>query len=189
MFFDDFFLFNWIARTGEGLSIAALLYGAYLALMETEPFCSLFGKNSAAPFSLSPKEVRLIEGLPRCASDTLSQLGNAQVDMQHQVLADTTNNLRDAILSGRSSDEISALLETLIRDLGQHFQDEEATLAATAHPATENHAQQHRQLLNGASSRLGQFRAGTLGIGELFKYLSCDVFAKHMLGADRELVP
>lgn len=80
------------------------------------------------------------------------------------------------------------MLETLIRDLDQHFKDEEATLAAVAHPATESHAHQHRQLLSGASSRLGQFRSGTLGIGELFQYLSGDVFAKHMLEADRDLV-
>lgn len=173
--------------TGQCVFIIALLYGAYLALMETEPFCSLLGKKSAVPLPLSPKEVRLIEGLPRCASDTLKQLSNTLVDMQHQDLADTTDNLRDAILCRRSSDEIGAMLETLVRDLDQHFKDEEATLAAAAHPAAENHAQQHRQLLNGASSRLGQFRAGTLGIGELFQYLSCDVFAKHMLGADREL--
>ena len=110
------------------------------------------------------------------------------MDMQHHGLADTTNSLRDAILSRRSSDEIVTILETLIRDLDQHFRDEEATLVEVAHPATKNHAQQHRQLLNGASSRLGQFRAGALGIGKLFQYLSDDVFTKHMLGADREFV-
>ena len=42
----------WMA--GEFLSIVAFLAGAYLALMETEPFTSLFGSKPATPAPVSP---------------------------------------------------------------------------------------------------------------------------------------
>ncbi len=177
---------DWIYVTGQVLSIAALFCGACLVLMGMEPFSSWFRGKSAASLSLSPKEVRLIESFPRCAFDALPQSGNSLLDMQHHGLIDTTNKLRDAILTRRTGDEVSALIDTLIRDTQQHFQDEEATLTVTGHPISERHCGQHRQLLNDVASRLGQYREGTLGIGELFQYLNCEVLTEHFLGADQE---
>ena len=42
-------LLDLVVAAGEVLSIFGMLYGAYLALMETEPFLSLFGKKPARP--------------------------------------------------------------------------------------------------------------------------------------------
>ena len=35
---------------------------------------------------------------------------------------------------------------------------------------------------------LGQFRAGTLGIGELFRFFADNVLARYTLSADREFI-
>ena len=171
---------------GEGLSLAALLYGAYLALMETKPFLNLFGKKSAAPLPLIPKDLRLIDSFAKHGSNNHLLSGNGAIDTQHQGLFNDINHLRTAILSGQSVDEVGATIDTLIRDVGQHFQDEEAMLEAANYPGTARHAARHRELVKSASTLIGQFRASTLGIGELFKFLAHDILTTHTLGADRE---
>src|SRR5450830_231301 len=98
---------TWAA--GELLSIVGLLCGAYWVLMKTEPFLSLFGKKSAAPLPLSPKDLRLIERLSRCGPDGHSLSGNAVMDTQHQGLFDRAGDLRAAILSGRPVNEVGAI--------------------------------------------------------------------------------
>ena len=111
------------------------------------------------------------------------------MDTQHQGLFDDANVLRVAILSGGPVDEVGATIDTLIHDVVEHFQDEEAILAAADYPGTAKHAALHRELANNAATLVGRFRAGTLGIGELIQFLAHDVIAKHMLGADREFIP
>jgi hemerythrin-like metal-binding protein len=176
----------WVA--GEALSIVGLLRGAYVVLMETEPFLSLFGGKSAAPVLVLPKDLRLIERLGRCGPDDHPLSGNRVMDTQHQRLSDYANNLRATILSGRPVDEVNAIIDAFIRDVVQHFQDEEAIFSAANYPGTAKHAALHRQLVNSAAALVRQFRAGALGIGELFQFLAHDVLAKHMVGADREFI-
>jgi hemerythrin-like metal-binding protein len=145
--------------------------------------------KSAAPLSLSPKDLRLIDRLGRYGPDGHFLSGNGVMDTQHQRLSDYANDLRTTILSGRPADEVNAIIDAFIRDVVQHFQDEEAILAAANYPGTAKHAAQHRELANSAATLVGQFRAGALGIGELFRFLAHDVLAKHMVGADREFMP
>ena len=96
--------------------------------------------------------------------------------------------LRAAILSGRPVAEVNAIIDAFLRDMAQHFQDEEAILAAAAHPGTAEHAALHRELVKGVGTLTGQFRAGLVGINELLRFLAHDVLAKHALDADRGFV-
>ena len=180
---------NLIWAVGEVLGIVGLLCGAYWVLMKTEPFLSLFGKKSAAPLPLSAKDLRLIERRARCGPDGHSLSGNAVMDTQHQGLFDDANVLRVAILSGGPVDEVGATIDTLIHDVVEHFQDEEAILAAADYPGTAKHATLHRELADNAATLVGRFRAGKLGIGKLFQFLAHHVIAEHTLDADRELIP
>lgn len=176
----------WVS--GVVLSTVALLLGVYLVLAETEPLLRVLGRKSAAPLHLSEKDLRLIERLEGSGPDGHSLSGNAVMDTQHQGMFDDANDLRAAILSGRTVAEVDATIDTLIRDVVEHFRDEEAILAAVDYPETAKHAALHRQLVNSAATLVGRFRAGTLGVGELFQFLSHDVMVKHMLGADREFI-
>ena len=53
------------------------------------------------------------------------------IDTQHQRLSNYANNLRATIFFERPVDEANAIIDAFIRDLVQHFQDEEAILAAS----------------------------------------------------------
>lgn len=115
--------------------------------------------------------------------------GNGVIDREHQGLFDDANELLAAILSVRPADEVAILVDTLIRDVARHFQDEEAILVAAGYPGVAEHTAIHRELADSATMLAGRFHAGTLGIGELFNFLAHDVVANHMLGADREFFP
>ena len=117
------------------------------------------------------------------------ECGNQLIDNQHRGLFIDANNLLGAILSERPKDEVSALVDRLVADVLQHFQDEEIIIAAAGYPGATIHAEIHRTLVDKAASLASRFQAGTLTIGELFQFLAHDVVAHHMLGADREFFP
>ena len=117
------------------------------------------------------------------------ECGNALVDDQHRMLFRDANNLLFAILSERPKDEVSSLIDTLIRDAVQHFKDEEQIFTAAGFPDAVEHAAIHRQLIDSAAILLGRFNAGTLALGELFQFLAHDVLARHLLRTDRKFFP
>lgn len=80
------------------------------------------------------------------------ECGNPLVNDQHRGLFGDANKLLSAILSGMPK-EISALIEVLIGDVVQHFQDEEGIISAAGFPGAAKHATIHRQLVNSQPGR------------------------------------
>jgi hemerythrin-like metal-binding protein len=117
------------------------------------------------------------------------QSGNAVIDDQHRRLFAATNDLLGAILSGRQNNEITAAIETLLKETARHFDDEEVVFTQAGFPGAAEHAASHRQLIDSATALVDRFRAGTLDIGDLFQFLARDMVARHMLGADRDFFP
>ena len=117
------------------------------------------------------------------------ECGNSVIDNQHRSLFGDANNLLTAILNGHPTDEVAALIDVLIRDVVQHFKDEEALFKAAGYPGAAEHAAIHSRLVDSAIALVGRFHAGTLAIGEVFQFLAHDVVAQHMLGTDREFFP
>ncbi len=117
------------------------------------------------------------------------ECGHEVVDREHKALFRDSNDLLSAILSGQPADEVDAIVDTLIRDLVQHFQDEESIIAAAGYPGAVAHATIHREIVNRAGALVERFRSGNADLGELFQFLAEDVVAKHMLGADCDFFP
>ena len=117
------------------------------------------------------------------------ECGQALIDAEHKALFGDANRLLAAVLSARPAGAVAPLIDTLMRDIVEHFRDEETIIAAAGFPGAAEHATIHRQLTDRAGELAGRFQAGTLDIGELFQFLARDVVALHMLGADREFIP
>ena len=115
--------------------------------------------------------------------------GNELIDTQHQGLFRVANELLDAVLSGRPSDEVSLIVSRLLSDVVRHFEDEEAILAALSFPGLAEHAGEHARLVAKALELADAFKTGVLSVGSLFQFLAYDVVTRHMLGADREYFP
>lgn len=114
------------------------------------------------------------------------ECGNPVIDEQHRGLFADANHLLVAVLSGRPEAEVAALVNTLVRDVLQHFKDEEVIIRAAGYPHAAEHAVIHSTLVDKAVVLVKHFHDGNLVIGELFQFLAHDVVARHMLGADRE---
>ncbi len=117
------------------------------------------------------------------------ECGNPFIDGQHRALFGHANDLLAALLCGRPSEEVTALIDALIGAVVQHFKDEEAIITAAGFPGSAAHAAIHGDLVDRAVVLVDRFHAGTLAIGEFFQFLAHDVIARHMLGADREFFP
>jgi diguanylate cyclase (GGDEF)-like protein/hemerythrin-like metal-binding protein len=120
---------------------------------------------------------------------SIFECGQPLIDSQHRGLFEDANDLLIAVLSGHPTDEVATLVDHLIRDVIQHFADEEAIFMAAGYPDAAKHAAIHRDLLDRAGVLVGHFQAGALGIGELFQFLAHDLVALHMLRSDREFFP
>ncbi len=114
------------------------------------------------------------------------ECGHPLIDAQHRGLFEIANRLLTAILSDHSKDEVAMLIDLLVRDISQHFQDEEAIIEAAGFPGAPEHAVIHRQLVETAADLVARFHPGLLGVGELFEFLAQDVVAWHILGEDRK---
>ncbi|BDU68069.1 diguanylate cyclase [Geothrix oryzae] len=112
--------------------------------------------------------------------------GNPLIDAQHERLFRLSNDLLDAVLSGRDDGDLAALVTKLLSEVAQHFQDEEAILADLGFSGLQEHRQKHAELIGKALDLQQAFQAGTLSSGRLFQFLAQDVVALHMLKADRE---
>lgn len=115
--------------------------------------------------------------------------GNQLIDTQHRYLFTVSNNLLDAVLSGRSSTEISDIITQLLDDVSQHFQYEQIILESANFQGLDRHIAEHAELLKKGLELSEQFKASTLSVGDVFQFLVSDVVLEHMLGADREYFP
>lgn len=114
------------------------------------------------------------------------ECGNTLIDDQHRGLFSDAHHLLKANLSGCSAEEVTALIDALIDDVVQHFQDEEAICTAAGYPGVKQHAAIHRALVEQALNLAKRFHAGHLAFGDLFHFLACELIVRHMLGDDRE---
>lgn len=114
------------------------------------------------------------------------ECGDAVIDDQHRRLFRDANKLFASLLSERGPDEVSALVKSLVGDVVQHFQDEEAIMTMADYPEVAEHAAIHRELLDRATALGGRFERGELDVGDLFQFLAHELVARHILRADRE---
>jgi diguanylate cyclase (GGDEF)-like protein/hemerythrin-like metal-binding protein len=112
--------------------------------------------------------------------------GHPLVDAQHQGLFHLSNELLEAMLSNHPAAELSILIQRLLTEVTQHFEDEERLMAELGFPGLESHAILHAELITKAQALAAAFEAGTASVGSLFQFLAQDVASTHILKADRE---
>ena len=68
-------------------------------------------------------------------------------DLEHRQIVDQINRLHDAILAGRSRQQLRGIFADLVRQAAEHFAHEEQMLAVTDFQATEEHLAEHDHML------------------------------------------
>ncbi len=115
------------------------------------------------------------------------KVGVREIDDQHRQLVDIVNKFEEAVLRGRGSRQVNAILNDLIGYTQEHFATEERLLAAAAYPQLKLHQSQHRQLLQKVERFQFEYGAGRRVTAELHEFLSYWLVT-HILRDDKAYV-
>lgn len=117
------------------------------------------------------------------------ECGHTLIDRQHRKLFEDANSLLDGVIGGQPKEEIMQLIDVLLQDVVQHFEDEEALFNAAGFPDADMHSRIHAAIVAKALDMSVRYAADRLTVGELFNFLVSDVVASHMLSDDRKFFP
>lgn len=151
------------------------------------------GRNQVRLAAQTRRAARMADGvaanLVQLVWHPAYESGQAELDAQHRALFGHVNNILAALLLERPVDEVAALIDTLICDVAEHFEDEEKIILAAGFPGAAAHAAMHRELIAHAGYLVSRFKTRDLDRGEPFQFLAHDLVARHILGEDREFFP
>lgn len=123
----------------------------------------------------------------RYSWDNLLSVEVDEIDADHRRLIDLFNLLARAVAERRDGDYVAALLEELIVTTDAHFRHEERLMIGHGYPDHEDHAAEHRELIEAARAMQRTFLAEGRGLEEKgLDYLE-HWLTEHILVADMRL--
>ncbi len=135
---------------------------------------------------------QLAKHVARPRTRTLAQMrwrqayecGHPVIDGQHRQLFDIGDRLIDAVQRAHARERIESLLAELVEHIEEHFRTEEAVLARTGYPLSDEHLSIHDGLLQQAASLSGRYHERTVEAEELVSFVANDVVAAHIIQED-----
>ena len=118
-------------------------------------------------------------------SDDLS-CGHPVIDAQHRRLVHAGAALVEQAQAGGTPRELLGKLAELVQHIEHHFAAEEAILARTGFPLSDEHRFHHEWLLAAARSLLERVRSGKADLAELVDFVCDDLIAGHVRREDRK---
>lgn len=112
------------------------------------------------------------------------ECGHPLIDEQHRSLFKIGDGLVNAVLKNKSRNHIEFLLDELTKHIEAHFMTEEAAMARTRFPLSDEHREHHRELLERARALRADYREGKLDVSELVGFVVYDVITEHIIRED-----
>ena len=104
-------------------------------------------------------ESKVGQALPAIVWEKSYEVGHPILDAQHRHIVDLINALHNAA-EGEGLATVDAILPHFIRFLDNHFATEEAILRQVAYPGVEQHAGEHRALMNRVTKAVAAAEGG-----------------------------
>ena len=120
--------------------------------------------------------------LPQWSDDLVC--GHPIIDAQHRHLVEASATLVEQALAGGHPREILRQLADLVEHISRHLAAEEAILARTRFPLSDEHRFHHEWLLAAARSLHERVRSGQADLAELVDFVSDDLIAGHVRDED-----
>lgn len=118
------------------------------------------------------------------------ECGLPALDREHRTLFDNANDLlRSSLDHERDPARFMAAVDRLLRNVQQHFADEEALLQRIAYPDLAAHARRHRELVLQATHLREEARAGRISVGDWIEFVANDMVVGHLIREDRKFFP
>lgn len=123
------------------------------------------------------------------AWDEKLSLGLPLFDAQHQLIAETLNELHSAVMKSAPRNKIALLLHSLVGYARNHFAAEEAAMAAAHYPDLARHRELHEEILQKATKLVTSFDKGRASPNLLVLDFVRDSLQQHILEVDRLYAP
>ncbi|MEI6285339.1 MAG: diguanylate cyclase [Bacillota bacterium] len=150
------------------------------------------GRNRVKEITYNPQtvdELNMHNSFVRLIWHANNESGHKTIDRQHRKLFEVINELLSAVIEQREKTECYSLIDMLLLDVINHFNDEEEILAAADYPFIDEHRAAHEQLVNKLAELSEMFMNDRLTLGELFSFLAYDVVAQHLMLEDKKYFP
>jgi len=116
-------------------------------------------------------------------------VGVKAMDQQHLELANTLNQLHDAMMKGKAQDVTGDLLHKLVKYTRDHFAAEENMMSASRYPKLTDHRKHHVELTKQVEEFVGRYQRGEIAINvQLLNFLR-DWLTSHIQQEDHEYGP
>ncbi len=112
-----------------------------------------------------------------------------KIDSQHRTLVDMINELHDAMISGKSSEVMGAILNRLVSYAQEHFNTEENYFEIHGYPETDKHVKTHHAFVEKVVDFQEKFKEGKRLLSvEMLVFLK-DWLINHINGEDKKYAP
>lgn len=112
------------------------------------------------------------------------ECGHPTIDAEHRQLFEIGDTVINAVLKSKPRNHIEFLLDELTEHIQAHFKSEEAVLARTRYPLTQEHRAHHAALLEKAQGLRDSYRQGLMDVSELVGFIAYDVITEHIIHED-----
>jgi hemerythrin-like metal-binding protein len=112
------------------------------------------------------------------------ECGHPVIDAEHRRLFEIGDTVINAVMKNKTRAHIEFLLDELTEHIQAHFSTEEAVLARTRYPLTQEHRGHHMELLQKAQGLRDSYRQGLLDVSELVGFIAYDVITEHIINED-----
>jgi hemerythrin len=113
-------------------------------------------------------------------------VGVKKMDDQHKVLIDLINQLHDAMLAGKTKQEIELVIKGLVDYTVFHFGVEENLLKEQNYPGIQNQYTKHKGFIAKVEEFQADVKAGKLAMGVKINNFLKDWLFEHIMGEDQK---
>ena len=115
--------------------------------------------------------------------------GEPEIDLEHRnILARALAIVNDATAHDRA-ESVERDVHALVKEIEEHFTDEESLLDAWGYPDLPAHREEHRRLAEECRTLEEGYREGTVRPTDFFQFVLNEVALKHMEEEDRKFFP
>lgn len=116
-------------------------------------------------------------------------VGIEEIDAQHKVLVDLINQINEAILCHRGSEEAGAILQRLAEYTRIHFAVEESLFRLLGYPEYETHKSHHEQLIDQVERLRAKMQGGNVANSFEVLHFLRQWLTHHIMEEDKQYVP
>lgn len=117
------------------------------------------------------------------------ECGEPEIDLEHRNILARGMAIVNAATAHDEAESVERDVHALVKEIEEHFTDEESLLDAWGYPDLPAHREEHRRLTEECRTLEEGYREGTVRPTDFFQFVLNEVALKHMDEEDRKFFP